>query len=114
VLGEVLVFKQASGYGFIKPDGGGPDIFFHIQDAAGRRPFHEGDRVEFEVGSKAGKTRAVGLRLAGQGPAPADGPPDGECEVVTEDEFLAKLEGLFREVTHEIVSWARRNGWVEG
>ena len=39
------------GYGFIKPEGGDKDVFFHAKDLQGLRydDLREGDRVTFEI-----------------------------------------------------------------
>lgn len=64
--GEVKWFDDQKGYGFIKPDDGGKDLFVHYSDIdqEGRRTLSEGQKVEFEVaesqkGPKATKVRAA-------------------------------------------------------
>lgn len=50
--GVVKWFNSEKGYGFIKPDDGGRDLFVHhtaIQ-MSGRRNLAEGQRVQFEEG----------------------------------------------------------------
>ncbi len=65
--GAVKFYKADKGYGFIKPDGGGPDIFVHISavEQAELPGLSEGQRVEFEIEpDKKGKgPKAVNLRL---------------------------------------------------
>ena len=64
--GTVKWFNAAKGYGFIKQDGGGDDVFCHhtaIQ-GSGYRTLTEGQRVEFDItqgpkGLQAGNVRAV-------------------------------------------------------
>lgn len=65
--GVLKVFKADKGYGFIKPDGGGPDAFVHVNDAqrSGLLDLAEGMRLGFdlEIDPRKGKTKAVRLRL---------------------------------------------------
>lgn len=63
----VKFFKADKGYGFIKPDDGGQDVFVHAKDAerAGLPQLVEGMRLGYdvEVDSRTGKSRAGRLRL---------------------------------------------------
>jgi cold shock protein len=65
--GTVKFFNAERGYGFIKPDGGGRDIFVHITavEQAGLQTLNEGQRVSYETEpDKKGKgPKAVGLQL---------------------------------------------------
>lgn len=65
--GAVKFYKAEKGYGFIKPDGGGADIFVHISavEQAGLPGLTEGQRIGFDVEpDKKGKgPKAVNLRL---------------------------------------------------
>jgi cold shock protein len=65
--GTVKFFNADKGYGFIKPDDGGRDIFVHITavERAGLTSLTEGQRVAYEVEpDKKGKgPKAVDLQL---------------------------------------------------
>ena len=65
--GAVKFYKAEKGYGFIKPDAGGPDIFVHISavEQAGLPGLAEGQRVGFDIEpDKKGKgPKAVNLQL---------------------------------------------------
>jgi CspA family cold shock protein len=49
--GTVKWFNGEKGFGFIAPEGGGPDVFVHYSaiDAAGYRSLDENQRVEFDI-----------------------------------------------------------------
>lgn len=49
--GTVKFFNAEKGYGFIKPDSGGPDIFVHVTavQRAGLKTLNEGQKITFEV-----------------------------------------------------------------
>src|SRR5690242_19004431 len=65
MAGTVKFFNAERGYGFIKPDDGGRDVFVHITavERAGLKSLNEGQRVSFEVEpDKKGKgPKAVNL-----------------------------------------------------
>ena len=48
--GKVARFIDDKGFGFIKPDDGGKDLFVHINDVDGE-DLREGDIVEYEEGA---------------------------------------------------------------
>ena len=61
--GTVTWFDMGKGFGFITPDGGGPDLFVHFRglDMGGFKFLPEGHKVEFEVaeGQKGLQARNV-------------------------------------------------------
>ncbi|CAD7701468.1 unnamed protein product [Ostreobium quekettii] len=60
--GEVQTWFAAKGYGFIAPDGGGPDVFVHQSaiQTQGSRSLTSGDRLEFSIVKDAeGRTKAT-------------------------------------------------------
>ncbi len=73
-VGTVKWFNDAKGYGFIEPEGGGPDIFAHFSaiDMEGFRTLKQGSSVTFvmEQGPKgllAKQIRPLGQTAAAPG-----------------------------------------------
>ena len=68
MTGTVKFFNGERGYGFIKPDDGGRDVFVHITavERAGLKDLTEGQRISFEVEpDKKGKgPKAVNLVIS--------------------------------------------------
>jgi CspA family cold shock protein len=64
--GKVKWFDSRKGFGFIQPDGGGPDVFVHISavERSGLSGLNEGQRVSFDIARERGKTNAANLKLA--------------------------------------------------
>ena len=60
--GVVQKWVESRGFGFIKPNNGGEDLFVHANDITGEnRSLEEGEEVEFEVAENRGKTTAINV-----------------------------------------------------
>jgi CspA family cold shock protein len=64
--GTVKFFNDQKGFGFIRPDDGGKDVFMHISavERAGMRALNQGQKIAFDVvaDGKTGKSSADNLR----------------------------------------------------
>jgi len=67
--GEVKFFNNDKGFGFIKPDDGGPDIFVHISavQASGLQGLSDAQKVSFDTeADRRGKgPKAVNISVIG-------------------------------------------------
>jgi len=63
--GLIKRFIEDRGFGFIRPDTGLYDVFFHIKASPAGVPAEEGARVTFEIAndSRSGRTQAVNVRV---------------------------------------------------
>src|SRR5438270_427442 len=65
--GSVVTYFEAKGFGFLRPDDGGRDIFFHVSRLAEglATDLRPGTRVMYELGmDRTGKMAAASIRIA--------------------------------------------------
>jgi CspA family cold shock protein len=64
--GKIKMFNEEKGFGFIKPEDGSNDIFFHVSALREGDEIAVGQFVTFEMGvdQKSGKSKAVSVDLA--------------------------------------------------
>lgn len=64
-FGFVVWFNKFKGYGFLRPDGGGKDVFVHMSavEEAGLSTLIDGQRLSYELVPGSGKMMAGQLRV---------------------------------------------------
>jgi CspA family cold shock protein len=63
--GEIKMWNEERGFGFIRPEGGGQDVFFHVTALREGDEIAQGAKVVYEAGidKKTGKTKAISVDL---------------------------------------------------
>ncbi|WOX07937.1 cold shock domain-containing protein [Streptomyces sp. N50] len=142
VVGRVVRFDSARGYGFIAPEQGEEDVFLHVNDLLiAESAVRPGLAVEFEVeeGDRGPKASSIRLAEGAQLLTSPPGRPGGEaiavravsgdepmCDVLRADEFTTEVTEVLLHATpsltgaqimqirRELTQYARKHGWVEG
>ncbi len=65
--GSIISFKEDKGYGFLRPQDGGDNVYVHVSAlrAGGIDTITPGQRVSYELQTQDGKTSAVEIKLLG-------------------------------------------------
>ncbi|MFW6040733.1 MAG: cold-shock protein [Thermoplasmatota archaeon] len=63
--GRVKIWFEGKGYGFIRSQATGDEIFFHRAEIMSDKDVVEGQKVEFEVERTSQGLKAVDVRLVG-------------------------------------------------
>ena len=63
--GTVVWYQPHKGYGFIRPDDGGPDVMVHesVVEAAGRRDLKKGEEIAYEAEQLPKKPAPIVTRI---------------------------------------------------
>jgi CspA family cold shock protein len=63
--GRAIFFDEARGFGFIRPDEGGADVFVHTRHMTNSNTLRADQRVSFEIvhDEQRGKPRADNVRV---------------------------------------------------
>ncbi|GAD86330.1 hypothetical protein NCAST_32_08170 [Nocardia asteroides NBRC 15531] len=71
-IGKLVSFDGSRGFGFIRPDDGGPDVFVHVNDIGlDEDELRQGRLFEFDVTEGDRGPKAVNLTAVGGHSAPA-------------------------------------------
>jgi CspA family cold shock protein len=64
-VGTVKWFNETKGFGFIRPDDKGEDVFVHVSELekSGIKNLQEGQKVSYELVSNRGRVAAGQIKL---------------------------------------------------
>jgi cold shock protein len=121
ITGKVVRFDEIRGYGFVAPEGGGEDVFVHVNDLdVDKRLIAPGAIVEFTVeegerGPKASNVRIVRNARAGEDD---DYPVSGlEFREELTEALLTTAPSLTAEqivkVRKAVLELVRDHGWLD-
>ncbi len=133
--GKVVRFDKVRGYGFISPDGGGEDLFLHVNDLAAieKSAIRTGVRVTFgvEAGDRGKFATSVQLAPEAAGSLEGSQAPDSLAEddeyidVLSAREFKHHLTELFLQIRpsmnaeqvlqarERLTEFAQKQGWLD-
>ncbi len=68
-IGKLVSFDSSRGFGFIRPEDGGPDVFVHVNDIGlDEDELRQGRVFEFDVTEGDRGPKAINLALVSSGP----------------------------------------------
>lgn len=133
-LGKLVSFDSSRGFGFIRPDDGGPDVFVHVNDIGlDEDELRQGRVFEFDITEGERGPKAINLTTAGTtSSATAVGVrqkvperTDGSV-VLTNDEYTRLITELLLDaspaltageivtIRERLATFAEDNGWLDG
>ncbi|GAB4585942.1 cold-shock protein [Nocardia sp. IFM 10818] len=126
-IGKLVSFDSSRGFGFIRPEDGGPDVFVHVNDIGlDEDELRQGRVFEFDVTEGDRGPKAINLALVGGSVAPVRHKNDkraggqlSEAEhkrLITElllDASPALTAGEILTIRDRLTAFADQHGWIE-
>ena len=111
--GVIARFNASKGWGFVKPDDGGPDVLLHVrallpgQEATWLQP---GVRVSYDAQRTSRGIRAANVSVYLYQDTETDGP--GCTDVLSAGQFRDEVSTILASAIDALEDLARRYGWI--
>ncbi|MGQ4601203.1 cold shock domain-containing protein [Nocardia sp. R6R-6] len=128
-IGKLVSFDGSRGFGFIRPEDGGPDVFVHVNDIGlDEDELRQGRVFEFEVTEGDRGPKAVNLNAVGGSSPPTprhkgkDRPGSGQLTVTEHKRLITELlldaspaltAGEILTIRDRLTAFADEHGWLE-
>ncbi|MEV6769537.1 cold shock domain-containing protein [Nocardia sp. NPDC051030] len=130
-IGKLVSFDSSRGFGFIRPEDGGPDVFVHVNDIGlDEDELRQGRVFEFDVTEGDRGPKAINLALVAGQPAPVRHKTTKDRErgaggqltatehkrLITElllDASPALTAGEILTIRDRLTAFADQHGWIE-
>lgn len=130
-IGKLVSFDSSRGFGFIRPEDGGPDVFVHVNDIGlDEDELRQGRVFEFDVTEGDRGPKAINLALVASG-APIVAPVrahkskervSGQLSVAEHRRLITELlldaspaltAGEILTIRDRLTAFADQHGWLE-
>ncbi len=128
-IGKLVSFDSSRGFGFIRPEDGGPDVFVHVNDVGlDEDELRQGRVFEFDVTEGDRGPKAVNLGIVGGQSVPPvrhkgkDKSSSGPLTVAEHKRLITELlldaspaltAGEIITIRDRLTTFADQHGWLE-
>lgn len=128
-IGKLVSFDSSRGFGFIRPEDGGPDVFVHVNDIGlDEDELRQGRVFEFDMTEGERGPKAINLTAVGGGPGPTPRPrkdrsggsgqlsAEEHRRLITElllDASPALTAGEILTIRERLTAFADEHGWLD-
>lgn len=128
-IGKLVSFDSSRGFGFIRPEDGGPDVFVHVNDIGlDEDELRQGRVFEFDVTEGDRGPKAINLSIVGGQPAipltrHKKDKNSGQLSATEHKRLITELlldaspaltAGEILTIRDRLTAFADQHGWLDG